>query len=86
MNDTITGLDTKFQVKLKYEFDELLDRLRKSHDEVKARIKTAETYVQDKIEATRLLIKDVDIKTQKTASVDMIDELREKDTSLKINF
>ena len=42
--------------------------------------------MQDKIEATRLLIKDVDIKTQKTASVDMIDELREKDTSLKINF
>jgi hypothetical protein len=35
LSDIIKGLDTKFQLKIKNEADELLDRLRKSHDEVK---------------------------------------------------
>ena len=44
------------------DYENLLERLLKSFEDCKSRIKTAENYMKDKFEATKELIKEVDDK------------------------
>lgn len=79
-------MDAKLRTKQDLQNEDLLERLKKSYEDCKTRIKTCENYVSDKMEDTKNYVKDVDLKFATLATKEHIDKLAEANKLIKANF
>ena len=86
VKDLTNAIDEKLTAMLERDQVKLLERLMKSHEELKMHIKTAENYTTEKFDYIKGLMMQVDAKAGSMATIGMIDNLKEDNKNLKLKF
>lgn len=84
--DSIRSLELRMLDKIDVENKTLHGRLMKTIETCQSRIKTAEAFSSDKYMESASLIKQVDERVAKMATIDMIDQVYDSQKHLKNNF
>ena len=86
LNDQISAIRVQVQAKQELDYNQLTERLQNSYDKCSTRIKTAENYIQDKLDETKEYMHQVQKDAALMATQDQIQKLHENEKTIKSNF
>ena len=86
LNDQISAIKVQVQAKQELDYNQLTERLQNSYDKCSTRIKTAENYIQDKLDETKEYMHQVQKDAASMATQDQIQKLHENEKTIKSNF